>query len=300
MKTKVFIFLCLLYCACKPNKKELAIAEETRTTGTTKLLVDESLAAILNDQITVFKSDYPNAYFSLVTGNENKILPAFLNDEIKVIVLSRPLTYREEKRFTDRKIKVYTDRFAIDGIALITNKTNIDTNITAQTVLNIIQGKQTYPKKLVFDNPYASTVRYFKDLAKIKDLPINGVYTLQNNQAVIKFVATNNDYIGIVGLNWLLQNNTETTPYLKDITIMGVQRLQSNKADLKFYTPTQENLINGKYPFLRNILIINSSGTGTLGTGFANWLSSPRGQLIVLKSGLGPHELNAREFNFKN
>jgi phosphate transport system substrate-binding protein len=64
--------------------------------------------------------------------------------------------------------------------------------------------------------------------------------------------------------------------------------------------PSQNNLINGKYPFLRNVYVINCEGRDGLGTGFANWLCSPRGQLIVLKSGLGPHELRAREFNIKN
>ena len=76
---------------------------------------------------------------------------------------------------------------------------------------------------------------------------------------------------------------------------MGVKGAKSEK----YYKPDQNSLINGLYPFLRNIYIINCEGKNGLGTGFANWLNSPRGQLIVLKSGLGPHKMISRDFNIK-
>ena len=81
---------------------------------------------------------------------------------------------------------------------------------------------------------------------------------------------------------------------------MGVKNLKGKKGDDAFYTPKQINLINGIYPFLRNVYIIDCEGRDGLGTGFANWLMSPRGQLIVLRSGLGPHKIVPREFNLKN
>ena len=80
---------------------------------------------------------------------------------------------------------------------------------------------------------------------------------------------------------------------------MGVKNLEGKKGGDKFYKPNQNSLINGVYPFLRNIYVINGEGTNGLGTGFATWLNSPRGQLIVLKSGLGPHKMISRDFNIK-
>ena len=291
--TFILVLVVLVSCKRKPSKEMVA---ETRTSGSTELLVDESFARILDDQIEVFKSDYPDATVKPILGNENKILPTFLNGKVKLIVLSRMLKPEEQNYYKQRQTPVYTDRFAVDGIALITNSSNIDTNINVEEVYNMMKGASTNNKKLVFDNAYSSTVRYFLDSAKVKTLPKTGVYTLNNNNDVIKFVSENKDYIGVVGVNWLLENNDDILTYLPKIKVMAVK---GKKASDLYYKPTQNNLIDGVYPLLRNVYIINASGNNGLGTGFANWLCSPRGQLIVLKSGLGPHKIVSRDFNLR-
>ncbi len=293
------IFLVGILTACNRGKKDNKIPE-TRTSGTTKILVDESFARILDDQIAVFKSDYPDATVTTVVGNENKILPAFVNGEVKMIVLSRMLKPEEERYYKQKQFSIFTDRFAIDGIALITNANNLDTNITVTEVYDIMKGTSKSDKKLVFDNAYSSTVRYFMDSAKVSSLPKTGVYTLQNNNDVIKYIAAHKDYIGVVGINWLLESNKDILSYLPQIKVMAVKNVVGKKGADSYYKPTQNALINGNYPFLRNVYIINCEGTSGLGTGFANWLNSPRGQLIVLKSGLGPHKMISRDFNIKN
>ncbi|MBE9600413.1 substrate-binding domain-containing protein [Pedobacter sp. MC2016-24] len=300
MKNLSLILLLTAFIACKPKLKPADAVEETRTSGTVTMLVDESFSEVLADQIEVFQSDYPDTKFTVTEGNEQKIIPTFLNDSVRVIVLSRMLTPAEDKLYRSRSIVPKTSRFAIDGIALITNKSNLDTNINVNEVVDILKGTSAGTKQLVFDNAYSSTLRYFKELAQIKDLPAKGVYTLKTNNDVIKYIAENKGFIGVVGVNWLIDNQKEMAPYIEQVKMMGVKNVKGKKGDDKFYKPEQVNLINGIYPFLRNIYIINAEGRDGLGTGFANWLVSPRGQLIVLKSGLGPHKISSRDFNFKN
>ncbi len=286
------VLVILLFISCKGNKKNSI--PESRTSGKTTLLVDESFARVLDDQIEVFTDDYPNAKVTTILGNEAKILPKFLNGEERMIILSRMLKPSEQVYYKQKQIAIFTDRFAIDGIALITNSENIDTLITVKEVFDILKGSPS-TKKLVFDNASSSTVRYFMDSAKVTTLPKSGVYTLNTNNDVIKYIAEHKDYIGVVGINWLLRNKGDILTYLPKIKIMGVKGSKSEN----YYKPTQNSLINGVYPFLRNIYIINCEGKNGLGTGFANWLNSPRGQLIVLKSGLGPHKMISRDFNIK-
>lgn len=292
------LLFALSLVACK-NRSKKEVTAETRTSGTTTLLVDESFARILDDQIMVFRSDYPDTKITVIPGNENQILPTFLNGKVKMIVLSRMLKPEEEAYYKSKQYPIFTDRFAIDGIALITKANALDSNITVNEVFDILKGTATTGKKLVFDNPYSSTVRYFLDSAGVKALPKSGVYTLQNNNEVIKYVATHDDYIGVVGVNWLLENNKDILSYLPQIKLMGVKNVSGKKGGDAYYKPTQSNLIHGKYPFLRNVYLINCEGRDGLGTGFANWLNSPRGQLIVLKSGLGPHKMVSRDFNIR-
>lgn len=272
---------------------------EKRTSGSTTILVDESYARILDRQIAVFKSDYPNATVNTIVGNENEILPKFRSGDVKMLVMSRMLKPEEEQFYKKRQSPIYVDRFAVDGLALIANNADADSTITVAEAYDIMKGISKTGKKLVFDNAYSSTIRYFIDSAGIKELPKSGVYTLKTTNDVIKYVAENKGYIGVIGVNWLLKDVKNPSPYLASVKTLAVKNLTGKSNADAYYKPTQENLINGKYPFLRNVYIINAEGTSGLGTGFATWLSSPRGQLIVLKSGLGPHELAQREFNLK-
>ncbi len=300
---KVSVVTAITFCvlglfSCK-QKQKVETAKDTRTAGTTTILVDESYAKLIEDQIEVFSADYPDAKVKVISGNENEILPKFISGQEKMLVLSRLLKPAEERFYKQRKSPIYLDRFAVDGIALIVNTKNTDTSITVQEVFEIMRGKSSGKKQLVFDNAYSSTIRYFIDSAGIKSLPEKGVYTLKTPNDVIKFVSENNNYVGVVSVNWLLQKNKNSSLYLPAIKTLGVKNELNKAGDMSFYKPTQENLINGKYPLLRNVFIFNGEGTSGLGTGFATWLASPRGQLIVLKSGLGPHTIADREFNLK-
>jgi len=299
MRRLFFLLPLFLIAACQ-NKEKKTAEEETRTSGSIEMLVDESFSSVLNDQLQIFKLDYPDANFKLLQGNENKIVPTFLNDSVRVVILSRRLTPEEEAPFSRRGVKIVTSRFAIDGIAMITGTSNPDSTITADEVISIMRGNNPLGKNLVFDNAYSSTIRYFKDLAGIKNLPAKGIYTLKSNNDVIKYVAEHKDFIGVVGVNWLLKDNRDMIEFTSQVKLLGVRDVKGKKGDDAFYKPTQKNLINGIYPFLRNVYIINAEVKNGLGTGFANWLVSQRGQLIVLKSGLGPNSMNSREINLKS
>lgn len=293
----------LSFASCKsPNKKMAPIDSsiERRTSGDVKIFVDESFSSILTNQITVFKSDYNNANFEVKSRNESSIIPAFINDSVRLVVLSRMLTHKEDTTFRRRGVAPKTSRFAIDGIALITTIDNVDSNITVSEVIDILKGKSSGTRSLVFDNAGSSTLRYFMTLAGINTLPSTGVYTLKNSNDVIKYVIDHKNYIGVVGVNWLLTNNVDISEFLKKVKMMGVKNVKGKPGDDKFYQPIQTNLINGIYPFLRNVYIINCEAKDGLGTGFANWVMSQRGQLIVLRSGLGPHKMMPREFNLKS
>lgn len=295
----VVSLLCVSVLLCCKQKQKVETVKDTRTSGTTTILVDESYTSLIEDQIEVFVNDYPNTKVNILSGNENEILPKFISGEVKMLVLSRLLKPEEERFYKQRKSPIYVDRFAIDGIALIVSKNNPDSTITVQDAFDIMRGKSNSNKQLVFDNAYSSTIRYFIDSAGIKELPKKGVYTLKTPNDVIKFVSENNNYVGVISVNWLLQKNKNSSLYLPSVKTLGVKNQQDKNRDSVYYQPTQKNLINGKYPLLRNVFTFNGEGTNGLGTGFATWLASPRGQLIVLKSGLGPHTIAEREFNLK-
>jgi phosphate transport system substrate-binding protein len=214
-----------------------------------------------------------------------------------IAILTRKLTLNENKIFEQKKIIPKITKFATDAIAFISNKSNKDTLIELKEVLEFMQGKQNPRiKGLVFDNPNSSTMRYMKELAGIKSVSENGVYSFKTNQEVIKFVAQNEGMIGIVGANWLTQPMPIMQEYVDKVNILSVKGLASSN----YYSPTQNNIAEGKYPLARDLYIINGQGYSGLGMGFASFVAGDIGQRIILKSGLLPAKMPGRKINIRN
>ncbi|WP_276345803.1 substrate-binding domain-containing protein [Daejeonella sp. JGW-45] len=290
-------FFILVFAVTVSSCQQKTAEVQTYTSGTEVLLVDESLAPIIEDQTYVFESTYPDAKLNLVLKSENELINAFMDDTAQVAILSRELTDSERKHFESRKIKIRVNRFAVDGIALITHNSVKDTTATVEDIIRVLKGESSRLGNLVFDNANSSTVRYFKELAGVKELPAKGVYALKTNPEVIKYVYDNPGTIGVVGVNWIVQPPVELEEQVGSLKILGVKNVQGKPGSDAYYRPFQNDIALGVYPLLRSLYIINCEGGPGLGTGFASFIAGERGQRIVLKSGLLPDSIPPREIN---
>ena len=288
------VSILLSIVACQSNSQK-----QTYTTGKTKILVDESFSPIIEDEAYVFENTYTNAKLDLISKPENEVLKLFLNDSIRIAILSRQLTPEESQFYKNKKITIRVNRFAIDGVALITNKSSSDSTTNVAEIIKVLQGKPGQIKSLVFDNPNSSTVRYLKDLAGVKNLPEKGIYALKSNPEVIKYVHKHPGSIGVVGINWIEQPDKDLEEIVNELKVLGVKNLPGKPGSDGFYKPDQNTLALGLYPLTRSLYIINCQGGPGLGTGFASFLAGEQGQRIVLKSGLLPDSIPSREVIIK-
>src|SRR5690606_36169229 len=164
-------------------------------------------------------------------------------------------------------------------------------------IIKVIKGQVSGIKSLVFDNANSSTVRYFKELADVKELPAEGVYALTSNAEVIKYVFDNPGVIGVVGVNWMVQPPVELEETVSALKTLGVRNIEGKPGSDAFYKPVQNDIALGLYPLLRSLYMINCEGGPGLGTGFATFIAGERGQRIVLKSGLLPDSIPPRQIN---
>jgi len=292
MKRKIsalFVFAVVFLTACQNQTNT-----QTAVSGSTEIVVDESLAPIVQDQYDVFSNSYTSAKIKLIFQPENKLLKTFLSNQINIAIMTRKLLPQEAKIFEAKNIKIRYNRFAIDAIALVANKKTVDSTITVQELVETLKGKSKRVK-LVFDNANSSTVRYLKELAGVNELPSTGIYALNTNAEVIDYVHNNTGALGVIGVNWIKSPGADIEELVKDIKILKVKNLPGKPGSDAFYKPSQSNLALGVYPLSRELYIINCQGTAGLGTGFASFLASERGQRIVLKSGLLPDSLPSRE-----
>ncbi len=289
--TSVLLLLTILfYCNKKADNNE-----ETILKGNTKILVDETLTPIIEDQVQVFESDY-KAKITLYSKSEGEVLQDLFNDSIQIAILSRKLSVQDSMRFVRKKRFPKQTLFATDAIALISNKKNNDTLIELKDIVDFMQGKIVPKiKGLVFDNPNSSTMRYFNELSGLNKNPESGIFSFKTNEEVIKYVSENAGMIGVVGVNWLMQPTEAVAKFKQNINILNVKNLNGND----YFYPSQNNIAEKTYPLARDLYIINCQPFSGLGIGFASFIAGERGQRIILKSGLLPVRVPGRNIQVK-
>lgn len=288
----VTIFFIVLAC----NKKEKIQETETILKGKVTILVDETLLPIVEDQKEVFESQYDGATINLVGKSESEIVQSLSKNKQQLAILSRELTKNESEIFDIKKIKPRITLLGTDGIALICNPSTKDTLVVMEDIIAFLQGKSNLKYKgLVFDNPNSSTVRYFKELAKIDKLPVDKIFSFKTNNEVIQFVSKNEGMIGIVGVNWLTQPSPEMGKIVTSAKVMSVKFSKDND----FVKPSQDHIASGLYPLTRNIKMLNYQGYPGLGMGFASFIGGEIGQRIILKSGLVPVRIPSRNIKIR-
>jgi phosphate transport system substrate-binding protein len=283
----------LVLYGCEPPSKDV----HTITTGKMTLLVDETFEPIIEDQLAVFEHSYVHTEITLISQPERLAVKQLLDDSAKVAILARKLTDEETRHFEAKQIIPKTTRFAIDGVALVVNKSYPDSAIEAEEVLRLLKGDSSTIPSLVFDNPQSSTVRYMLEWSQVKEMPSEGVYSMRSNSEVIKYVHDNPGAVGVIGINWMAQPDPELEQFTKQLKVLSVKNLQGQPGDDAYYHPSQNNLALENYAFSRDLYIINCQGVQGLGVGFSAFLAGERGQRIILKSGLLPDSIPPREIN---
>ncbi len=280
------IFFAIYSCDKSAKNKNV----QTILKGKVTILVDETILPVIEDQVEVFQTQY-NAEITLVGKSESEIVQLLSKGKNNLAILTRDLTKSESNFFVEKNIKPRITPLATDAIAFVTNKSNKDIQINLKDIVSFMNGSdQSKFNGLVFDNPNSSTVRYIKDLSKIKNLPKEKIFSFKTNNEVIDFVSKNKGMIGIVGVNWLMQPLPEMKEKVENISVLNVKSIKDNI----FVKPTQSDIADGFYPMTREIKMLNFQGAQGLGMGFASFIAGEIGQRIILKSGLVPVRLPSR------
>lgn len=290
--TVLSVVVFVVFMACKDESKGKD-GKQTIIEGTAAVFVDETVFSIIEDEVLVFENQY-RAKINLVSQPESQVINSLLTGKANIVVLSRTLSTQEAKVFENKKITPRITKFAKDAIAFIANKAGNDTLIDLQEVINVMQGKPSKIKALVFENPNSSTLRYMNELAGLKNGTKKNVYALQSHEEVLKYVSENKGAIGVVGLNLVVQPYPEWQKYTDNIEVMAVRNVKNKPNSNLYYKPNQSNIGAGLYPLTRDLYMLNYQGAPGLGMGFASFVAGEIGQRIILKSGLLPERIPTR------
>ncbi|MGI4749094.1 MAG: PstS family phosphate ABC transporter substrate-binding protein [Janthinobacterium lividum] len=291
---KTVLILTVFSTSCNQNRI-IDNGSDEFTSGTYNFVFDESISPILDQEIYVFKSLYTAAKPNVIYQPENKILDLILNNKARFAVMGRDLHQDEVKLLTNRNLPPKVGKVAIDAVTLIVGKNAVDTNLTLAQVKSLFDDNTKNTKNLVFDNPNSSVLNYLKSIFSLKGSNQKNIYAVKNSKEVIKYVSEHENSIGFISYSWLIEPDADYLEATKNIRVIGIK----DETVKTYFKPSQSTLALKQYPLMRSIYVVDCTGKIGLGTGFASFLQSERGQKIVLRSGLLPDSMPAREISIK-
>lgn len=306
MKKKFsLISLCLasslFFVSCKNN---VADGEEPDTPqkGTIRISVDESFKPVIEEQLQVYRSSYPNTNIIASYKAEAACFRDLQSDSTRMIIVAKGLTEKEEEQYKARL--EYKPRYGIlayDAIAVIVNRQNPDSVFTLAALRDILSGR--HKLTAVMDGKNAtSTVHYLQD-SLLKGAPFGtNVVAADGNEKVIETVSNNPGVIGFVGMSWVGDlYDSKQVAYQQKIRFAMLECTRCEEKG-EFAKPSQSTITYGLYPLARPLYYILKENTNRLGTGFMNFMSLERGQLIFRRAFLTPAKMgfNSRKGSIKD
>lgn len=293
--------LALVIClwGCRENGPQKSI--ETISSGKINISVDESFEPVISQQLKVFESSYPDVTITAEYKTEADCLRDLQTDSTRMIIISRGLNSKEQD-FYNKKLE-YNASFApvaFDAIAVVINSTDNDSVFTSKQLEDILSGKSERQYTVAVDGKgMTSTIRYLIDtLLNGKTLGKN-VTAAKNSEEVINYIANTTNAIGFVGASWLTVW-TENNKALANKVKMGLIECKTCDKDV-FAKPSQQTILFRQYPLVRGLYYVLKENFAGVGSGFSNFLSLERGQLIFSRAGLVPSimQFNRRRSQIK-
>ncbi|HEX5024353.1 MAG TPA: substrate-binding domain-containing protein [Agriterribacter sp.] len=283
----------LVLGSCNNGDKSKAIAgNDDLRSGTINISVDESFKPVIDSQIRVFMSQFPDATIIPHYKPEAECLKDLLNDSVRMVIVTRGLSEDEVKSLKDTLgFTPSWGKIASDAISVIVNNKASDSLFTMGEIRSLMKGTSGYKLTPVLDGTSAtSTVRFMID-SVLRGEPISPAVTgAKTSQGVIDYVSANEHAIGFLGVSWI--GNPEDEQQLAFLTKVRVASIEARDEPDKFIKPYQANIATKRYPMVRGLYYIVKENYSGLGKGFTNFLQNEKGQLIFQRAYLVPSKMN--------
>lgn len=312
-KALLFLSLPLMLILYSCNQNQQPRADDTPTTGSIKIAVDETLKPLSETWKDTFLALYPQAHITVTYMPEAELFKSLVYDSVFFVIAAREPNAEESSIFAKKYRQPAINKLAFDGIAVVANNANPDSLLSMEKILELLGNKiskwnQFCPEsrnksevKVFFDGNKSSIVRYFSDTLPGKKVTFRNSVTLTSCKEVVDAVAKDKNAIGFINLNWISDDADSTSQsFLSTIRVLEVAPPDTAKAGGFYYKPYLADLALQRYPFMRGVYAINTEGRVGLATGYASFLAGEKGQRIALKSGLVPATMPVRLVRFSN
>ena len=219
------------------------------------------------------------------------MIDAFYANKTKTIVVSRNFNDKEKEYLKSKNVSYRSDKIATDAIVIILHPSMEDTVLSVAQIKKLLSNDNSkLPSnspldQIVFDQKGSANFNYLTNMLQIEQLS-SRVSALQSNEEVINYVKTHPNAIGVIGLNWISDQDDPTSmAFMDGLKVASIYT--TNTADA--CKPYAGFIYTKEYPLIRDIWVINKGRRSGLHTGFVLFMKKDdKGQLIIQKSGLVP------------
>jgi len=163
---RVFLITaCGLICLLTACSGKAKVNVETPISGTIHISVDESFQPIIDSEIKVFESSYPDAHIIPHYRAEAACFRDLAADSARMIIVTRGLSAEEEKFYEESPAhyKPTWDILAYDAIAVIVNPKSKDSLFDMEGIRSMLNGGDVQHLPVMDGLSATSTVRYAID-----------------------------------------------------------------------------------------------------------------------------------------
>jgi phosphate transport system substrate-binding protein len=290
-------FVCLLVISCSDNK-ENNTDHPAAVFDTVTVLCDPSWENAIRTFIKTYEGLNPNKKVLLIVKPESDCISDLLNDAYRTVFVSRDLTQQEKDYVTKKQWRIKSDSLCYDGLTWIAPKSFPRDSLTVAEIKELFtSGRLNGTAYSIQLNGKGSSVANY--LTGYFGVPpsTSHIYAGGDDVAIIKSVQSHSNALACISSGWLVNLEDKAhREYLSSIKIIKIGATAQSES----YSPFQNDLALGTYPFKRILRVLNHDANTGLGTAFASFFIHNRGQRLFLKEGLLPYKMPAREVEMKN
>ncbi len=231
----------------------------------------------------------PGDFIAVTGGGSGTGLSSLISGTCAIAMSSRNIKDKEIGLAKQKGINPYETKVALDGLAVVVNPANPVSKLTKDQLAGIFTGKISNwkdvggkdEKIVVLSREVNSgTHVYFKEHVLRKGDPngkeefASGALLLSSSQAIADEVAGNPSAIGYYGMGYISAKQ-------KPIAVAKDEKSE-------YVEPVIENVLNGKYPISRPLLVYTNGEPQGLVKKFVDFMLSKEGQDIVLATDFVP------------
>lgn len=254
------------------------------------IYIEESYKPLFSTSLYTYEGQIHKSQLEPKYCTELEAIDALIKDKTKTIFISRDFTKEEKAKLRLSQVEVRSEKIADDAVALIVHPENVDTTMSVDQLKRILKGEvKKWPTSkndivVVFDNQNSANFKYMQELTKKAVIPAN-VFAVKSNEEVIKYIKEHPSAIGVIGVNWISdEDDTAVLDFLNGIVVVSL----SEKENGECFKPYQSYIYDRSYPLIRELWVLNKASRQGASSGFVNFLSGEKGQLIIQKSSLVP------------